>query len=308
MAIVVFKERVALEGVMPHRALLRLKRAGITVYNVKKPQKNRLIFCVKKKDLEKVFAIYPKVCYNSAVYSPYTVTHLGAVGAGKIWETLTKRVGALVGALLFCGVGLAADTFVFGVEFVGSQAYRRETLAVLADHGLHTFAPYRAGKEDLICSKLLSLRGVEFCSVKKTGFWLRVEMRLGDIVAVTPLQGNMTATRSGKVLSIAVLSGTALKTAGDEVRAGDSLVGAWFTTPDEKGDEIRTPTEVVARVRLSCEYRAAVEAESAESAFAKAYLALELSDGDAVTQKRIEERDGLYEVFIAYEAVERWNM
>ena len=50
-----FKDRFLIEGVMPERALLRLKRAGISVFNVKKPQKNQILFSISKKDSEKVF-------------------------------------------------------------------------------------------------------------------------------------------------------------------------------------------------------------------------------------------------------------
>ena len=51
-----FRERLAIEGIMPERALLRLKRAGIDVFDVKKPQKNQILLSVKAKDCEKVFA------------------------------------------------------------------------------------------------------------------------------------------------------------------------------------------------------------------------------------------------------------
>ena len=46
--------RIAIDGIMPGRALLRFKRAGICLYNIQKPQKNRILFSVKKKDCEKV--------------------------------------------------------------------------------------------------------------------------------------------------------------------------------------------------------------------------------------------------------------
>ena len=37
------KVRFVIEGIMPERALLRLKRAGIAVYHVKKRQKNQIL-------------------------------------------------------------------------------------------------------------------------------------------------------------------------------------------------------------------------------------------------------------------------
>ena len=58
------KDRLQIEGIMPERALLRLRRAQIPLYNVKKIAKNRILFRVKRKDVEKIFAIYPNICYN----------------------------------------------------------------------------------------------------------------------------------------------------------------------------------------------------------------------------------------------------
>ena len=302
-----FKEKLAVDGVMPQRALLRLKRAGIAVYRVEKPQKSRIVFCVKKKDVEKVFAIYPKVCYNRAVYSPFTVTELGAVGLGKTWKTLKSRTGLWIGVLLFCAVGLAANQTVLGVEFVGSSAYKRETLALLAENGIRAFAPYQTGKEDVICSKLLSLPSVEFCSVKKTGLWLRVETRLGNFSKPKYKKGDMVSSRSGKILSMVTLSGTPLKAAGDEVQQGQTLVGAWFVTPNGESEQ-RTKTDAIARVRLACRYEGLVAAEDEQSAFAQVYLLLELSDGDCITQKQMEKKDGAYRVCVEYEAVQSWNI
>ena len=53
------RDKILIEGLMPERALLRLRRVGIGVYNAKKIEKNQILFSVNKKDTEKVFAIYP---------------------------------------------------------------------------------------------------------------------------------------------------------------------------------------------------------------------------------------------------------
>ena len=77
------RDRFIVEGVMPQRALLRLKRAGIVLFHVKKIQKNQIVFSVSVKDTEKVFAIYPNVCYNISAYTPFTVKQIGREGPIK---------------------------------------------------------------------------------------------------------------------------------------------------------------------------------------------------------------------------------
>ena len=298
------RERIEIEGVMPERALLKLKRAGIALFDIKKPQKNRILFSVNKKDIEKVFAIYPRVCYNNNAYTPYTARSLGETGIGKLLSAVKKRVGLAFGFLLFCATALYFDGFTFGVSFEGSAVYKREAMQTLQSCGIKPFARYERGKEDLVCSKLLSLDGVEFCSVQKTGLWIRVEMRLNDDAESRLQSGDMRATRAGEILSITALRGTPLKKTGESVAVGETLVGGWFST--QSGEQVRV--EPIARVSLKCVYEGEQEAEDEESAFARAYLALRLEEECTVLERAVERSENGFSVRIVYTAVESVNL
>lgn len=295
--------RVEIEGIMPERALLRLRRAGIDLFRVQKTQKNRIVFSIKKKDIEKVFAIYPKVCYNSSSHSPYSARDLGGEGLDKTLEFLRKRVGLVLGCLLFCAGTLFANGLVLGVEFVGSNVYQREAIAALEERGIKRFSPYKTGEEDLVCAKLLALDGVEFCSVKKTGGYVRVEMRLSSEEKRIPQNGDMRSAYEGKLLSLTVLRGTPLKKIGDSVKRGEPLVGGWFTP--EGGEQVRV--QPIARASIACTYEGLVEAEDAQSAFAAAYLALGLSDLETITQNSVTQANGGFLVKLAYTATQQIN-
>ena len=302
MQIFSLRERMSIEGIMPERALLKLRRAGIDLFEVKKTQKNRLDFTVAQKDMQKVFAIYPNLCYNNVGSSPYTAKSLGAVGVAKHLAFAVKRIGLILGAFLFLGGTLVLDNFVFGVDFVGSAVYAREARMTLAGFGIKPFARYKRGNEDLICSKLLSLDGVEFCSVKKNGLRVRVEMRVGETGAYTLQAGDLTARHTGEIVAITALRGTALKAKGDKVTAGETLVGGWFL----KGEE-RVRVEAIARVRIACSYEAEYSVESKEQAFAEAYLSLGLSEDADVTAFQAQKSENGYLVKIEYIAVESIN-
>ena len=86
-----WREKILLEGNMPERALLRLRRAEIPLFVIKKVAKNRILFSVKKKDCEKVFAIYPNMCYNNSANAAYKVKALGAEGVGKYLEKAKEK-------------------------------------------------------------------------------------------------------------------------------------------------------------------------------------------------------------------------
>lgn len=303
MAFWSWRERILLEGVMPERALLRLKRAGIAVYRLRKPQKNRLVFSVKRKDCEKVFAIYPDICYNKNVYSPYFVKRTGAEGLLSLCKRAKNRIGLFIGALAFCACTLYFDGFVFGVEYVGSEVYAREAAQTLAEYGIKPFSKYRSGNEDIVCAKLLSLDGVEFCSVQKSGLTVRVEMRLSPFQTPKQKDGDMTASRSGTLVSMTVLKGTALKKAGDRVEAGEKLVGGYFVTESGEGRTVQP----IARARIACVYDELVAAATAEEAFAHAYLEIGLSERDEIVKSEIAEADGGFRVKIDYETVVAYN-
>ena len=299
-----WQERFLLEGYMPERALLRLRRAEIPLFRVQKTAKNRILFSVNRKDAEKVFAIYPNMCYNKGENSAYAVKRLGAEGLGKYLYALKNRLGLLVGGVLCLVLVGASQRLVLSVDFVGSECYRRETLQALDEAGIRQFSLYRSGQEDLVCAKLLALDGVEFCSLKKSGNRLAVEIRLSPFQTLQAESGNMTAKHDGTVQSMTVLRGSPFKKIGDTVRKGELLVENCFTT--EQGGQVRV--EIIARVCIACAWEGEIEAESKEQAFAKAYLALGLTEQDTLQETKIENNGKTYRVSIRYQAIETMNL
>lgn len=309
MSLFTLYDCIQIEGMLPERVLLRLKRAGIPLYNVKKAQKNRILLRVRRKDTQKVFAIYPNVCYNVTAYHPYAVKKLGGVGLAKWVDLCKKRVGFLLGALAFCAITLAADSFVFGIEFVGTDVYARETAAALEESGIKLFAPYKAGNEDVVTAKLLALDFVEFCSVKKVGHRIRVEVQTSPFTTRALYSGEMQAKHTGEIVALTVLRGSALKKVGDSVAMGETLVGNWFST--EAGEQVRV--EPIARVRIACVYESVYEsayegADTAENAFAEAYLALGLQEKDEITESSVTQTEKGFHVKISYVVTESVNL
>ena len=298
------KLRIRIEGVMPERALLRLRRAEISLFGIKKKSKTALDCSVPKKEIEKVFAIYPKVCYNIDGKSTYTVRVLGEVGIAKPLSWARRRTGFLLGALCFCIGSLYVNTLVLDVEFIGSSVYAREAQAVLEEYGARAFTPYKRGNEDLICSKLLALRGVEFCSVRKSGLYVRVEMRLSDEMPKPIRAGAYKAEHTGVVTEITAIRGTAVKTAGEEVKKGETLIEDYFTTG--AGERVRV--DVVGRACITCSYEAVIPVQTEEDAFATAYLSADIGDRDTLIEKSVLPVQNGFAVRLVYRAIESFNL
>jgi hypothetical protein len=289
---------------MPERALIRLRKAEISVFNVKKTQKNQIVLLVNAKDSEKVFAIFPNVCYNIGEYTPYTVRKMETVGVAKYVEKCYRRIGLVLGALLFCVSTLYVDRLVLGIKVVGDATYTREAHAALQTHGIKPWSVYDASKIDGVTAELLRVPTMEFCSVQKRGVFVYVEMRLSPFARNARKHGDMRAERDGTILSLTVLSGTKLKNVGEQVNIGEPLVGAYVTAEGGK----QSKTDVVARAYIACTYEQTLNVETEEEAFAQAYLQIALTERDVLNEINITPTQAGFCVKANYTTVQTLNL
>ena len=170
-------ERILIEGMMPYRALNRLKREGICLKNVKKCKKTQIVCSVDAKDVEKVFAIYPNMCYNGDRYTAYTIRIMPPARWQKSLLLLKKRVGIWLGCVLFLLLTAYSDRYVLRISVIGDGGYNEAVTGILQQHGVGQFQRYPADDVDLLTAEILRLKGVGFCSIKKVGSTLLVEVR-----------------------------------------------------------------------------------------------------------------------------------
>jgi len=300
-----FRDKLLVEGILPERAILRVKRAGISVYNAKKIRKNAILFSVNKKDTEKVFAIYPNVCYNKEGENGYRLARVGTERTGKLLDFFKRRAGVFLGVLVFLAITQFFGGYVLRVEITGTNIYEREILRALDKNGVKTLSRYNAKNNDLICSEILSLDGVGFCSVKKEGTLVKVEVRMNPFSEPFTQKGGLYARQTGKILSMSVLRGTPLKKVGDEVTAGEPVVGDYILTGGD--GETKTQVEAIARVEFACAYEKLVSAETEEEAFGQAYLALDLSERGRITLKNIQPSEEGFLVKLEYTEIQTIN-
>ena len=278
-----FSRWLEIHGNMPERAIKRLQRAQIPLFSVRKTAKNTMLLRVREKDIAKVFAIYPKMCYNKATSSAYLVQDKGGAGLQKAVDFCKTRVAFLLGAVLCCIGCLAIEPYVFGVKIVGSSVYEREILHTLESFGAKPFSKYPLQNQEKITAQLLALEGVEFCSVQKQGNQVVVEMRLDPLSKSQISLGDMLSQKNGVILSIVALSGTPLKKAGESVQVGEKLVGGYFQTQSGEYKGVQP----IARVRISCVCEEEVLANSPQEAFATVLLGLNFSSNCTLTAKEI---------------------
>lgn len=280
------KERLILHGTMPQRGVARLASAGIALFDVEKIEKNQIVLRIRKKDIEKAFAIYPILCYNDKRDTVYFFTRAGESSV-RAREIAKKRLFgiALGGALFLSSVGLFSS-LIFRIEIVGANVYEREIKTVLAEQGIQEFFPYKTGREDIVTAKILALDGVEFCSVQKSGGTLKVEIRTNAFSSAREEQGAFISPYQGKVVSLVVLRGQAFVKLGDEVLKGSVLAEDSFV--NEAGEKFST--SVVAKAKIYCEQEFFSATE--ESARLDAVLYVESVGGRAGGITVTERSDG----------------
>ena len=130
-----------------------------------------------------------------------------------------------------------------------------------------------------------------------------VEIRTSPFAKEGVQSGKLYANHSGKIVSMAVLRGTALVKIGDFVNTGDPLVGDWFSTED--GGQVRV--EIISRVCMSCVYECEIASTTAEEAFATAYLAIGVTDSVQITQREITATERGFLVKLSYDVVQSIN-
>ncbi len=233
------------------RAPERLAKGGVGVLGARELQKNAVEVTIRAKDMKKAFAILQSSCYN--------IENIRYRGSARAAQRALASAGLLAGALLFCAVSLFASTRVLKVEVQGSGAYyEREVLAILREEGV---TPFSAMPRDTggCTARILSLPGVEFCSFKREGSILVVEVQCAQSEA--PIAGMpLTSPVSGVVEELIVIRGTALVFEGEEVAAGDTVIADYVLRGEKK-----IPVAVIGSVTVRSEFSKEYEGTEAEA-------------------------------------------
>lgn len=209
-----FRDSFCIEGLSPHRALDRLARRGVRVFDACKTGPARLNFAVSAKDAEKVFAIFAGSCY--------TVTKTGSSRAKRLVAAVRRRPGFVCGAALFLVLSFAADGLVLRVDVTGSAArYAARAEEVLAEAGIGVFSFYSEEAAGRARSRLLAeFADVAFAEVEKSGCIVRVTLEAGEAAEVPARKSELRAPASGEVEELTVLRGEACVEEGQPSRRG----------------------------------------------------------------------------------------
>lgn len=281
-------------------ALKKLNKASIAAYAVKK-QGAEVSFSVEEEYVQKVFAIFSHPCYNISIRRKSLKSRLK--------NLLLRRLGLPIGAILFTAACVISNSLVLKIKVVGNADFmERSILEVAGQCGAKRWAVCSALDKPLITSRILAMDGVSFCSVHTDGGILVIEVRTGGGESAKPRSGDLKSDCEGEIIKIVAISGTAQKTAGDFVAAGDVLIGAYGLT--ESGVQYSVPAvgwaEIKRRAHITLFYPQESESNTADALAAPSLYA------ENVVEKsyRISPCEGgvTYEVTFDYTVILSLNM
>lgn len=264
-----------IEGANADRLINLFKSKGIILYDVKKRPFSRLNFSISTQQDKIFFAIVRDLCYTTdssinsnglkrGVKSPfesqniliatkkecgYNVIKKGKVGAFSPLYNISKKIGVIIGVIVFSLSAFFVDDVIFSIEYQGSgKVLERQVENFLLDKGVAKFSRFSAIDVDLLSDQILaSNQSLSFAQCYKRGNRLIVELILSKD-AVEPIKTDVYSLISdvdGEIESIKIYRGNGLLTVGDNVKKGDVIVDGSITVNDKT-----TTTFVLAKVTI----------------------------------------------------------
>ncbi len=219
-----------------------LHRKKISVYNFRLISDNECLVTVDFQDIRKFFAICKNMCYNKLI-----VRYKGLLSPVV---AVFKRLGLLIGAILFTVIVLIFNNLVLDVVVVGSgSCFKEQTKGVVYDFGVKKYTAFSTIDYKALETEILSNNPrLSFVTVKKQGSFLVVDTVLSDKEpsVLGKNTDDLVSNYNGVVEEITVLRGTALVKVGEAVKKGDKLVGAYLIGKDDT----KYQTFVLARVKI----------------------------------------------------------
>jgi hypothetical protein len=234
---------------------------------------------------------------------------IGADAPLKLWEFFKKRWGVFIGIAVFFGITAYFQNYALRIEIVGTDCYKREIFAALEQGGVAVGKPYKTDDIDKICSEILALDGVGYCSVKKRGTVVTVEVRFDPFSKRKIENSPLTSAHTGVIEELTTLRGEPLKKVGQQVLVGEPIVANYMLVGDPFGENFKqVAVAPIARARIACVYESEVQAEDEEQAFLKGLLEIRLSTLGEIKGKSVEKQEnGAYKVRIEYTEIQTIN-
>ena len=252
-----------------------LKNRGVALFDMKKTGNKTLTLSVNCADNEKFFAITRDLCYN--------VERIGEKGRFRFVLSLWRNAGFFIGALVFALLSVAADDFVFSVDYNGGgAAIEREIDGYLKSRGIGAFSRFSEIDLPSLSDDILAFSDkITFAECAKCGNRLKISLALTEQPVKTLGCGKdvLVSDVDGEIEYVKVYRGTALKKAGDRVSAGETVCGGFAVIRDTE-----VQVGVIAACAVKAEYFYEYESEKdGDETAAEIFALISFGEGEVLS-------------------------
>ncbi len=222
----------------------RLHRADITILSAKW-RFDGLDITIPANDSKNLFAICEKMCYNIILgdvvsekqtrKNRISVIKSGAGGFIKPALGFIKRVGLVLGVIVFISFAIALDNVVLGysLDQVPLEC-RSGVMRSLETGGAVRLSKFSSLNMQSLANGIVKDNAdISFASVYKRGSFIVVQTVSANNPSESGKISDALSPCDGVVESIAVFRGTPLVQKGQEIKAGQPLVGCYFTAGEQ---------------------------------------------------------------------------
>lgn len=221
------KSKFSVTGLNFSKLLNSLTSNGIKVYDIDRSSQKNITFTVRFFDRAKVIAYLNKMCYN------YTTQNDS--GVIPFFQFFIKRIGLIVGLIIFFSLTILSSFFVAEVRVDGLKLISDEEISqVLHDIGVREKSLIRLPKEEIERAVYKEFKNTAFVRVTYVGAILKISIvetqPLPVIISKEPT--DIVSKSSGKITKLLVYQGTPLVKVGDTVEKGQVIIGGYREAPD----------------------------------------------------------------------------
>ena len=276
-----------------------LKNKGITLYDMNKSDGRTLIVSVNYADSEKFFAITRDLCYN--------VKRIGEKGRFRFALKLFRNLGLVIGAVIFTVLSVISDDVILSVDYYGSgKVVSREIDGYLKSRGVAEFSRFSDIDLPALSDEILKVSDkISFAECVKCGNRLKINLALSTIPVKTlgVDKESLVSDVDGEIEYVKVYRGTALKKAGDRVKAGEEICGGFAVIKDT---EVKVGVIATAAVKARYVYEYECEKDGDETV-AEIFAIIAFGNGEILsteTEKSVSESGTyIYKIKIVYRRI-----
>ncbi len=241
----------SIDGNFPERIINMISSRNILIWNIEKKDGTIHIYTIAK-NYKEISKLAKKIGLKTRV--------IERIGIYFFIKRYKKRMGILVGLIMFISILLFMQNFVWTINIFGNQNISSEYIYEKSQQlGLKkgAFIPYLDFKQ-IQKDLMVKLENISWLSINNRGTNIDIEIREGVekpyIEDENPSPKNIIALKDGKILEMNIFKGDKVLNIGDYVLEGDLIVSGMYKDKYENEFIVSSSGNVIAETLYEKEF------------------------------------------------------